>query len=326
MRNRRVVCEVQYCDFKSMYPSVNILMGLWEFVTAQGMTVHDTTKETRALLEQITLEDLQQRATWRKFRTLVRVTPEEDVLPVRAEYGGETHTIGLNRLTTSQPLWYTLADCIASKLLTGRCPHIEKALTYGPGPPQDGLAPIKILGRDDFTIDPRKDDFFKRLVDLRDEAKGRGDSAEKALKTIANSTSYGIFIEVNRDDAPKVKPLNIFGSEWRKAGDHHQGNRRSGSLLQSPSRRAHHCDTDSLAIIRPKGMTRQEFHKRARRVIDWFIPLNPYRKPGSILKLEDLNHGIGSAKMEPLYCYAISAKRYVLFNLTTGNRPVLRKA
>lgn len=73
-------------------------------------------------------------------------------------------------------------------------------------------------------------------------------------------------------------------------------------------------------------MSRQEFHKRARKVVDWFTPLNPYRKPGSILKIEDLNRGIGSDKMEPLYCFAISAKRYALFNLTKDKRPVLRKA
>jgi hypothetical protein len=56
------------------------------------------------------------------------------------------------------------------------------------------------------------------------------------------------------------------------------------------------------------------------------VPLNPYLKPGSILKLEKLNRGIGSDKMEPLYCFAISAKRYALFNLDKDGRPVLRKA
>jgi hypothetical protein len=349
VRNRRVVCEVQYCDFKSMYPTVNILMGLWKFVTAQGMTVHDTTKETKTLLEQITIEDLQRRAVWRQFRTLVRVTPDEDVLPVRAEYDGETHTIGLNRLTTSEPLWYTLADCIASKLLTGRCPRIEKALTYRPGPPQNRLAPIKILGRDDFRIDPRKNDLFKRLVDLRDEAKARGDSAEKALKTIANSTSYGIFIEVNRDDAPKGKTLNVFGPKGEKREITTKAiedpgryfNPLLGVLITGAARLMlaiaekvtldlgldwAFCDTDSLAIVRPKSMPRTEFRKRAGYVTDWFKPLNPYKKPGSLLKVEDVNRGIGSDKMEPLYCFAISAKRYALFNLRKGNQPVLRKA
>ena len=30
--------------------------------------------------------------------------------------------------------------------------------------------------------------------------------------------------------------------------------------------------------------------------------------------------------LEPLYCYTISSKRYVLFNLDAKGRPILRKA
>jgi hypothetical protein len=60
--------------------------------------------------------------------------------------------------------------------------------------------------------------------------------------------------------------------------------------------------------------------------VDWFKPLNPYKKPGSILKIEEINNGIHSDKREPLYCFAISAKRYALFNLDRAGRPILRKA
>jgi hypothetical protein len=348
VRIRRLVCEVLYCDFKSMYPTVNALMGLWSFVIAKGMTVHETTRKTQRFLEKITLKDLQKPKNWKKLLTLVRLKPQGDVLPARAEYDGRTHTIGLNHLTTTEPVWYTLADCIASKLLTGRCPRIERALTYRPGPPQNGLVPTKILGRDAFTVDPRKDDFFKRLVDLRDEAKAKGDPAEKALKTIANSTSYGIFIEVNRDNAPKAEPLSLFGPNGEERNITTKAiedpgryfNPLLGVLITGAARLMvgiaeritldlgldwAFCDTDSLAIARPKGMTRAEFHRRTQRVIDWFVPLNPYRKSGSILKLEDLNRRIGSGRMEQLYCFAISAKRHALFNLRKANRPVLRK-
>jgi hypothetical protein len=349
VRNRRLVCEVLYCDFKSMYPTVNSLMGLWAFVIAHGMTVDDTTSETRALLQAITLDDLRKPDTWKRLCTLVRLQAHEDILPVRAEYDGKAYTIGLNQFTTRAPLWYTLADCIVSKLLTGRCPRIDKALTYRPGPPQQGLVSTKILGRDDFNIDPTREDFFTRLVDLRDEAKANGSSAEKALKIIANSTSYGIFIEVNRDDAPKAGPLSVFGPngellKFATTAIEDPGryfNPLLGVLITGAARLMlgiaekrtldvgldwAFCDTDSLAIVRPTGMSRTEFHKRARQVIDWFTPLNPYRKPGSILKVEDLNRGIGSDKAEPLYCFAISAKRYALFNLSRGKQPVLRKA
>jgi hypothetical protein len=86
------------------------------------------------------------------------------------------------------------------------------------------------------------------------------------------------------------------------------------------------CDTDSLAITRPDGLSRSEFRKRAGKVIDWFIPLNPYEKPGSILQIEKINYGLESEEFEALYCFAISAKRYALFNLDATGNPILRKA
>lgn len=86
------------------------------------------------------------------------------------------------------------------------------------------------------------------------------------------------------------------------------------------------CDTDSLAIAKPEDMPDAEFLARAHRVIDWFTPLNPYRKQGSILQIEDVNFHPETRELEPLFAWAISAKRYVLFNLSADGHPVLRKA
>lgn len=349
IRNRRVIRETLYCDFKSMYPTVNGLMGLWQFVIAEGIESKETTAETRAFLDSVTLVDLQKPKTWQRLTTLVRVRPDADLFPVRAKYDQRTYTIGLNYLTSEQPLWYTLADCIVSKLLTGKCPQIEEAITYRPGSRQKGLKPIKIMGRDDYTIDPHADDFYLSLIDLRDEAKAKGDAIEKTLKIIANSTSYGIFIEINRDDAPKSELLSVYGPN----GDGFEVNSKA---IEEPGRFFHpllgvlitgaarlmlgiaekltldfaldwvFCDTDSLAIARPDELSRPEFRKKAQKVIDWFVPLNPYKKAGSILQIEKINFGIASQKYEPLYCFAISAKRYVLFNLDSQGKPILRKA
>ena len=349
VRNRRVIREVIYCDFKSMYPTVNSLMGLWEFVISEGLEIEDTTEATKAFLGSVNLQNLQNPALWRKLRTLVRVTPQEDIVPVRTEYDGITKTIGVNRLTTSEPLWFTLADCIVSKLMTGKCPQIEKAQSYRPGPRQSSLKAIQILGKSDFTIDPNSDDFFTRLIDLRDEAKGSGNSIEKTLKIIANSTSYGIFIEVTRDDAPKSEILNVYGPDG-------ECKRVATNALEQPGRYFHpllgvmitgaarlmlgiaelktdelgldwvFCDTDSLAIAKPECISRKEFRKKTEEIIDWFKPLNPYRKADSILKMETINFGIGSREMEPLYCLAISAKRNALFNLDSDEHPIIRKA
>ena len=277
------------------------------------------------------------------------MTPNEDIFPVRAEYDEVTKTIGVNCLTTKEPLWFTLADCIVSKLLTGKCPTIEKAQSYRPGPRQSGLKPIRILGNPNFTIDPNCDDFFTRLIDLRDEAKANRDPIEKTLKIIANSTSYGIFIEVTRDDAPKSELLKVFGPHGECNDVHTKAleqpgryfNPLLGVLITGAARLMLglaemktdewgldwvFCDTDSLAIARPDCISRKEFHKRTEQIVDWFKPLNPYRKPESILKIEGINYGIGSNELKPLYCFAISAKRNVLFNRDAKEQPIIRKA
>jgi len=86
------------------------------------------------------------------------------------------------------------------------------------------------------------------------------------------------------------------------------------------------CDTDSIAMAKPDGMDQAEFLKRGKAVVDWFTELNPYRQKGSILEIEDANHAVGTKAHEPLYCLALSSKRYALFNLDADGKPILRKA
>ena len=53
----------------------------------------------------------------------------------RGRIGDEIHStygIGVNPLTSDRPLWYTLADCVASKLRTGNAPRVIRALRYVP--------------------------------------------------------------------------------------------------------------------------------------------------------------------------------------------------
>ena len=211
MHIRRVITEVIYCDFKSMYPTVNTLMGLWPFVIAHGMTMETTTEATRAFLNEVRFEDFQNPGQWKRLTTLVRLHPNHDLLPVRAPYDGRVNTIGLNYLTFESPLWFTLADVLVSVFLTGDVPAVEEAITFTPGPPQKDLRPINLLGRNEFWVDPLKDDAFKRLIDLRDAAKRNNDPAEKSIKITANSTSYGIFIEIIRDNASKPEVLDVYG-------------------------------------------------------------------------------------------------------------------
>ena len=63
---RRVITQVLYCDFLSMYPTVCTLMGLWRFVIAKGMTSRDSTRETAEFLAGVALEDLRRPDTWQR--------------------------------------------------------------------------------------------------------------------------------------------------------------------------------------------------------------------------------------------------------------------
>ena len=212
-----------YCDFLSMYPTVCTLMDLWRFVISKSMTWHDATIETAEFLDRATLTDLQKAETWPLLTTLVQIEPDGDILPVRARYAGEQQaTIGLNHLSSNQPLWFTLADCLASKILTGRSPKVVRAMRFSPGELQDGLKPISMAGNDAYRIDPLKDDLYRRLIDLRSAVKARMkatcgaekdafDAEQQALKILANTTSCGIFVELIVDDLDKKETRLCLG-------------------------------------------------------------------------------------------------------------------
>ena len=84
---RRKPTRVLYCDFLSMYPTVCTLMKFWDFVIAKGIATRDSTKETAAWLQSVTPADLQKPDSWRRLTTIVQLQPDDDILPVRAQYG-----------------------------------------------------------------------------------------------------------------------------------------------------------------------------------------------------------------------------------------------
>jgi len=358
VRWRKVVRRVFHTDFTSMYPTVCTLQGLWRFMTATAFETRDSISEARALLATVSAADLQDRAFWPKLAMLVRIRPDDDLVPVRAGYCAEkSATIGLNYLT-AQPVWLTLADCIAGKILSGKTPRIEEAIAFAPGAPQPSLKPVNFLGR--YAIDPRRDDLFQRIVQLRILEKDRGetlagvekdisDDLSQFLKIVANSTSYGIFIQDNVETEATPVELEVFAPDGAAFTTPFRKVERPGpyfhpllaTLITGAARLmlalAEHraveegldwvfCDTDSLALAKPDEMADDEFEAAALRVIDWFLPLDPYDVGKSILKAERANFAVGHPdQAEPLYCVAISSKRYVLFNLDVDGKPVIRK-
>src|ERR1700735_5598400 len=109
-----------------MYPSVCTLMGLWSFVTAEDFHWNECTEEARRILREADIEALQDKNFWQSLPMLVESMPDEDILPIRAPYDDGSRTIGLNYLSASFPMWFTLADCMASKLLSGKAPKVAR--------------------------------------------------------------------------------------------------------------------------------------------------------------------------------------------------------
>jgi hypothetical protein len=359
---RREITPVIHCDFLSMYPTVCTLMGLWRYVIAAGITTRDATAEIRELVASCERDELRDPAAWRELDCIVQVSPDEDIFPVRAQYQpDQPATIGLNCVTSAAPMWFTLADVLASKLLSGKTPQIVSAVRFQPKAPQAGLTSIMLEG---VQIEPAKDDFYRLLIDQRRRIQAAEDAAPEAekpalkagqqsLKILANSTSYGIFVEVNVKplDRPKVVVCYDFTGVGRKmtAGKTEEPGRYYhpllGALITGAARLMlalaernaidqgldwAFCDTDSLAIANTSGLPTAEFVRRVEVVREWFSALNPYEVKGSILQLEKVNFPAGEhndlAKCRPVNCLAISAKRYVLFDRGDKGSPDIRKA
>src|SRR5690606_31791308 len=102
----------------------------------------------------------------------------------------------------------------------GKSPEIIEAIGFNPKRRQSRLHNINIGGNDDYSINPAKDDFYKRLIEMRHAIKSEMsgadtmefdhlNTAQHNLKNLANSTSYGIFVEINVSDAKSGTKIAI---------------------------------------------------------------------------------------------------------------------
>jgi hypothetical protein len=221
---RKVPVPVVYTDFLSMYPTVNSLMGLWRYLVAEEVSVvPGYVSETTDFLRTISPEILFDPQTWTRLPAFARVIPDGDILPTRATYSVESNDfqVALNHLYASSDdpkdgLWYALPDLAASVLLTGRVPRIVDAFAIEARGRLPGLRKITLRGT--VPIDPSVQDFFRTVIEerkrlaanpaLSDEERKRLD---KALKVLANATSYGIFAEMRREEALNEVPVTCYG-------------------------------------------------------------------------------------------------------------------
>ena len=377
-RIRKTAVPVVYVDFLSMYPTVNALMKTWDLLRATRITAEDATQETQQLLEDLSLEDCFDPAFWPKLPTIVQIAPDGDVLPVRAGYPGPLQwQIGINPFTSSQPLWYTLADAVAAKLLAGKTPTILQAIRFVPHG-RERLRATRLRG--EVPIDPRRQDPFKIVIEERrriEEDRTLPDRERewrsKGLKVLANATAYGIYAEMVRDELPQgeKEQVVVYGAGDEPFTAKVAAPEDPGAYCFPPLAAAitgaarlmlalleHRvtdaggsyvfCDTDSMAIVASKkgdivgcvgGQEQSVSGEQAVRALSWaqvgmivreFEKLNPYDFSGSVLKIEDENYQqidpetVDYSQQVQLWCYAISAKRYVLFQRSETGEPLLR--
>jgi hypothetical protein len=223
---RKVPVPVVYTDFLSMYPTVNSLMDLWRFVTARKITVVERCQhEIIAFLQQLTVNaaDLFKTETWKHLTAFVQVIPNGDILPSRGRYNEESNDwqVAVNHIyvdhnDSTQALWFSLPDVVASVLLTGRIPNIIEAFRIEASGQIKGLEPCKLRGV--VNVDPRKQDFFRVVIEERKRLPNRTDifaiekiRLDKALKVLANAASYGIYAEMHRQESDRKQNVMCHG-------------------------------------------------------------------------------------------------------------------
>jgi hypothetical protein len=301
--------------------------------------------------------------------------PTKQLIASRAKYSAVSNDrqVALNYLYASdnpslEGLWFSLPDVAASVLLTGQIPKIVDAFKLVPVGKLSGLKPTRLGG--EVAVNPLTQDLFRSVIEQRKSLARRNDLSEadldrldKSLKVLANATSYGIFAEMNRQEAEKKTKVRCHGLDLEpftcsvlhpeKPGEYcfpplasliTGGARLMLALLE-------HCvsklggtyameDTDSMAIVSTKksGYVSGKSQANSIKTLSWtqvsqivgkFEALNPYDRKvisGSVLKIEEDNFDPKTKKQRQLYCLAISAKRYALFlRLKNGDPELLRE-
>lgn len=355
IRIRHVPVPVVHTDFMSQYPTVNALLGNWNVLTAESLTFDDATEEIKKLVAETSLEDAFTQEFWKKLSFFALVLPEKDIFPVRTLYNGQTRNIGINYLTSEKPIWFAGPDLIASVLLSGKIPKIEKAIRMVAHGRQSELKSTTLRGMT--AISPETDDFFKYVIEQR-KLNEKEKSLAYFLKILANSGSYGLFVELSSEQLSKSANIKVFSGEEEFGQASHTTEKQGrwyfppiaslitagGRLLLAMLERCVRdkggtylfCDTDSLCIVSSKSggdvlcpvganntREREQFTKalswtEVDSIADRFSTLNPYDRnivPYSILNIVKINKD-SSGQRRQLHGYAISAKRYALYELS----------
>jgi len=335
-RIRKTPIPVTYLDCTSTYPTLFSLMGMYQFLTAEKIEHSVTTEQTQKFLAGITLQNISQKDTWRNLTTICKVVPDGSmIVPVRCSYGSKkAQNIGVNYLksTDGTSLWYTVSDLIASKLLTGHTPTIEKAITFAPVGVQQNIPDEEIEIFKGVTVNPRNENFIEQLIEKRlDMNQCAVDcdvdkTIQNTIKIIANTASYGIHIQINSESEKQNKPATVYGIDESFSVDQNSLARKEipakyfnpilGVFLPAAARlvlaaaesivTSHrdgyvaYMDTDSIMVSPKHASEIQEFFQR----------LNPYNSDVQVFKIEKSED---RKPLENVLFFGVSSKRYILF-------------
>lgn len=209
----RVGVPVVPVDWSAMYPTVCSLIGVSGLLTAEQLTIEDTTEELRATLH---APDLARRLLspepWNQLGvTLVEVVPAGERWPYRARLGTDTR----DRLTfgpldtQGRTMWFAWPDVAAAAIHSGQCPEIRRAVRLTPHGTLADLSSVKLpTGR---LLDPTRHDLFVSLVEERHRLEHQHDPRAAGLKSAANSLAHGILSRFDRlppSDTPQPVVLH----------------------------------------------------------------------------------------------------------------------
>jgi hypothetical protein len=273
-------------------------------------------------------------------------------LPVRAPYDprGADPGIGLNPLRYEGRIWYMLADVISGVILGSDVPRVSRAYRLVGVGIQPGLQSVALRGGR--TIDPTKDDPFIVMVEERqrlrsdpDIPQAHRDRLQRFLKITGSATAYGVLARFDRREVaepaellvhgPDLDPLHVTSAAVEEPGPFcfppiaaaiTAGARLMLALLERMVRDEGggytFCDTDSMAIIcSPDGgwldcSVADAGHRLrglpwpvVRGVLERFTGLNPF-DPALVPSVWKIEY---ESLTQPLCCYVISAKRYILY-------------
>jgi hypothetical protein len=240
------VLPVVYLDFLSMFVSAHALLRLWwKHYTAAHLTVEEIPpEEISALLDRIRTDPdllfdpqthdaldffgyvrpngatLPSRVTIPTKQTLRRERLSYSKAQLCEPDAANDSVISIGPVVSDQPLWYAGPDLAHAAMKGGRPEIVQAWRLRAEGGQLDTLMPLPFRETD--LIDPRVDDFFMKLIELRiretdDELDDK--RRKTGYKVVALSGAYGTAAETNPididpdDDKRKLRAVMVYADQ-----------------------------------------------------------------------------------------------------------------